>query len=92
MLSSEKTWYDQAFGPLRNIMNVNIEYMPSDDNIMKIKELRVIGTVTYKMFPELYDEFDVNDYESEFKIEMSKMDQGEDEDGQEKALVNFFEY
>jgi len=83
MNDQESLWYDQAFGTQRNIMHISIKYMPDDEMTKKQKGLRVIGEAKYKMFPELYDEFNVGDYEREFEIEMNLMDPEKDKDGNE---------
>ena len=72
-------------------MHISIKYMPDDEMTKKQKGLRVIGEAKYKMFPELYDEFNVGDYEREFEIEMNLMDPEKDKDGNEMQF-NFFEY
>lgn len=57
----EKLWYDQAFGPLRNLMKIELSFTPPADQVA-VGKYAFFATITYTMFPELHEEFDVDKY------------------------------
>ncbi len=59
----EEKWYNQAFGPERNIMSIKMSYMPEEDKIKKAPHFKLIGNFKYKMAPELREEFDESQFD-----------------------------
>ncbi len=56
----EKMWYDQAFGKLRNMMRITIEYTTTDEKLLQSKSMRVFCRPKYSIAQELKEEFDIN--------------------------------
>jgi hypothetical protein len=49
--SEEKLWYDRAFGPSRNVMNIRFRYAPPPDKAKTVA--RYFVELNYDMFPEI---------------------------------------
>ena len=58
---NEKTWYDRAFGPLRNIMKVELSFTPTPE-IVTPGKFQLFAKLNYTMFPEMREEFKEEDY------------------------------
>ena len=58
----EKLWYDRAFGPLRNIMRVELSFTPPPADVPPNK-FQFFAQVGYNMFPEMREEFNEDDYQ-----------------------------
>ena len=52
----EKLWYDQAFGPLRNFMKIELSFTPPPDQVSAGKFL-FFAKIDYTIFPEMVDDF-----------------------------------
>jgi len=59
---AEKLWYDRAFGPLRNIMKVELSFTPPPHDVPGGK-FKFFAKVNYQMFPEMLEEFKQEDPE-----------------------------
>jgi hypothetical protein len=68
--SSEKQWYEQAFGKERHVMRISLQYIPKSDMIKNNKTCKVFVKVHNQMFPELFEEFKDRNYQEEFEVEM----------------------
>lgn len=56
----EKLWYDRAYGPLQNIMQFKFIFRPSEAvTKMRPGQYAFVVKFEYEMFPELYEEFDI---------------------------------
>lgn len=57
----EKLWYDRAFGPLRNIMEIKLLFRPPVDKV-KPNVWHFFAKIGYTMFAEMSEEFNEADY------------------------------
>ena len=57
----DKLWYNRAFGHLRNIMKIDITFVPRPD-LVPLNKFTFFVTVNYTMFPEMEEEFKIEDY------------------------------
>jgi len=58
----EKDWYERAFGRKRNIMTFSVRYVPLFDAGRK-GHCDFYVKLSYKMFPEMAEEFNPRDYD-----------------------------
>jgi len=58
----EKEWYDRAFGPKQNMMNIKFVYNPPNENIFKKGKVDLYMSLKYKMFDEMEKEFKKEDF------------------------------
>lgn len=52
----ERIWYDRAFGPSRNMMNIRVVFRPPVDKVKK-NMFEFFIKFGYSMFPEMQEEF-----------------------------------
>lgn len=57
----EKQWYDRAFGPLRNIMEIKLLFRPTAEKV-KPGVWHFYAKIAYSMFPEMSEEFSEANY------------------------------
>ena len=76
-----RIWYEQAFGSLRNVMNLSFKVRPSSKVTTQARYFVEISN--YEMFPEMIDEFSPSDYK---KNELLEMIEYIDEDDNETQL------
>ena len=65
----EQDWYEKAFGKKRNIMKFTLLYKPLTEQIKK-GNFEFFIKVKYQMFPEMEDEYNPSDYQTEFTKKM----------------------
>ena len=64
----EELWYDRAFGPLRNIMRVKLQFNPIAGVIGSQTKWIFEVKFEYTIFPELVDEFGTEEYPPECRF------------------------
>lgn len=84
--SSMQLWQDQAFGKERNMMTINITFMSEEKKIKEATDGICTCTYTYKMAPEVMQEFDPKDWKEECTFDLYLMEQDEG------IHNNWFEY
>ena len=77
----EELWYRQAFGDLRNMMNVHLQFTPMPDQIPPKKYI-FLAQVHYTMYPEMVEEFGNDKYPGNPNIQQHLMTLEEPEEGQ----------
>ena len=76
----EELWYRQAFGDLRNMMNVHLQFTPMPDQIPP-KKFIFLAQVHYTMYPEMVEEFGTDKYPGNPNVQTHIMTLEEPEDG-----------
>ena len=57
----EEDWYEKAFGPKQNMMEVKIHVQPEKDHLRR-KKNDLYAECKYEMFPEMAGEFKKEDH------------------------------
>lgn len=76
--SDEREWYEKAFGPKQNIMNIRIIFKPQILDHIKKGKSEIWAEIKYKMFFEMEGEFSKADYPEKRRV---KIDGYEDDNG-----------
>jgi hypothetical protein len=69
----EKEWYERAFGKKRNIMKFEARFVPMTQASWQKGSQDIYIHLKYRMFPEMYDEFNPRLYDEyrDVKIKMT---------------------
>ena len=68
----EKLWYDRAFGQLRNIMKIKVLFRPPETKIQNPQQYEYWIKLTYRMFPEMSEEFNPQQYPSDSTLQLQQ--------------------
>jgi disulfide oxidoreductase YuzD len=82
----EREWYEHAFGKKRNMMTFEARYIPLTQQSWMKGSQDIYLHLKYKMYPEMYDEFNPRLYDEfrDVKIKMTR-----EEDDNENFIYSF---
>lgn len=74
----QEEWYEKAFGPKQNIMDVRITFQPETKEHLKKNKNDIYAEVNYEMFDEMVGEFHKEDHQfpAPIKLNPVEYDQG----------------
>jgi len=87
LTEDEKEWYERAFGKKRNTMRFEARFVPLTQPSWQKGSQDIYLHLKYRMFPEMYDEFNPRQYD-EFRDVKIKMNAEEDDN--ENFIYNFY--
>lgn len=75
-IEEEKDWYEKAFGPKQNMMNIRVIFKPQVNDALKKGKCDLYAILKFKMFPEMEGEFNKVDFPASAKFLIDGEDKG----------------